>query len=132
MSERAGVQVVRAGDLTATTAQTTGMRRQAAVTPETTGSQGLWVGRVTTPAGTASGWHHHGDCETAIYVAQGRARFSWGAGGAQSAEVGPGDFLAVAPGATHREEALGDEELVLIVARACSGIIVVNVAGPDA
>jgi uncharacterized RmlC-like cupin family protein len=131
MSERPGVQVVRAGTMSEATPQTAGMRREAAVTRETTGSAGLWVGRVTTAPGTASGWHHHGDCETAIYVVQGRARFRWGAGGAERAEVGPGDFLAVAPGATHREEALGDEELVLIVARACSGIVVVNVAGPE-
>ena len=98
MSERAGVQVVRAGALTAATAQTTGMRRQAAVTPETTGSQGLWVGRVTTPAGTASGWHHHGDCETAIYVVQGRARFSWGAGGARARKWAPATSWPWRPG----------------------------------
>ncbi len=108
-----------------------GMRRQAAVSPETTGSKNLWVGLVTTPAGMASAWHHHGDCETAIYVASGRARFSWGPGGHETAEVSPGDFLAVAPNAIHREEALGDEEVVFVVARACSGILVVNVEGPE-
>jgi hypothetical protein len=29
------------------------------------------------------------------------------------------------------EEALGDEDVVFIVARACSGILVVNVEGPE-
>src|SRR5438477_3726143 len=94
-----GVQIIRADQLSSTTAQTPGMRREAAIAPETTGSRGLWVGRVSTPGGTVSGWHHHGDCETAIYVVAGRARFRWGPGGRESAEVGPGDFLAVAPGA---------------------------------
>lgn len=126
-----GVQVIRPDARSAATAQTPGMRREAAIAPETTGSSNLWVGLVTTPAGTVSGWHHHGDCETAIYVVQGRARFRWGPGGGEWAEVGPGDFLAVAPNAVHQEEALGPGELVLVVARACSGILVVNLAGPE-
>jgi uncharacterized RmlC-like cupin family protein len=107
------------------------MKREAGVAPETTGSRNLWMGLVTTPAGMVSGWHHHGDCETGIYMLQGRARFSWGQGGTENAEVGPGDFLAVAPSAIHMEEALGDEDAVFVVARACSGIIVVNVDGPE-
>jgi hypothetical protein len=46
--------------------------------------------------------------------------------------VGPGDFLAVAPEAIHQEEALGDEEFVMVVARGCSGILSVEVDGPQA
>lgn len=126
-----GIQIIHPDQLSMATAQTSGMKREAAVAPETTGSRNLWVGLVTTPAGMASGWHHHGDCETAIYVVKGRTRFSWGKDGKESAEVGPGDFLAVAPGAIHKEEALGDGEAVLVVARACSGVIVVNVSGPE-
>jgi uncharacterized RmlC-like cupin family protein len=45
--------------------------------------------------------------------------------------VGPGDFLAVPPEAIHQEEALGDEEFVMIVARGCSGILSVNMPGPE-
>lgn len=125
-----GVQVVRASQLSSATPQTQGMERAAAVAPETTGSRGLWVGRASTSGGTVGGWHHHGDCETAIYVVSGRARFRWGPGGRESAEVGPGDFLAVAPSAIHQEEALGTEPVVFVVARACDSITVVNVAGP--
>lgn len=125
-----GVQVVRAGQLSSATAQTQGMLREVAVAPETTGSRGIWMGIASTPGGTVNDWHHHGDCETAIYVLAGRARFRWGPGGRASAEVGPGDFLAVAPGAIHQEEALGKEPVVFVVARACSSITVVNVAGP--
>ncbi len=126
-----GIQVIRGDRLSAATAQTAGMRREAAVAPETTGSRNLWVGRTTTPPGTVSGWHHHGDCETAIYVVAGRACFRWGPGGHESAEVGPGDFLAVAPNAVHQEEARGAEPVVLVVVRACSGVLVVNVDGPE-
>jgi uncharacterized RmlC-like cupin family protein len=129
--ESAGVQVVRHTQLSAATAQTPGMTRTAAIARETTGNERLWVGQVFTPPGTVSGWHHHGDCETVIYVVSGQARFLWGPGGQASAEVGPGDFLAVAPGAIHQEEVLGDAPVVLVVARACSGVLVVNVDGPE-
>ncbi len=128
---RGGVQVIRGDRLSLSTAQTPGMTRVAAVAPETTGNRQLWVGLVTTPPGTVSGWHHHGDCETAIYVVSGQARFRWGPGGQMGAEVGPGDFLSVAPNAIHQEEALGDAPVVLVVARACSGVLVVNVDAPE-
>ena len=62
---------------------------------------------------------------------RGRARFSWGPGGAENAEVCPGDFLAVAPHAIHREEALGDEEFVMVIARGCTGLLSVDVHGPE-
>lgn len=128
----AGVRVIRASERSTTTSQTTNMRREAAIEPATgaTGPQ-LWMGLVTTPAGGISGWHHHGDCVSGIYVASGRARFSWGPGGTESAEVGPGDFLAVEPGVIHQEQALGDEPLVLIVARGAAGTLVVNTDGPE-
>jgi uncharacterized RmlC-like cupin family protein len=107
------------------------MQREAAIAPDLTGNRDLWMGLVTTPAGVASGWHHHGDCESGIYVVSGRARFSWGPGGSQSAEVGPGDFLSVPPNVIHKEEAIGDEPFVMVVARGCSETVVVNVQGPE-
>jgi len=128
----AGVRIIRATERSAATAQTTNMRREAAIEPEE-GAPGpqLWMGLVTTPPGGVSGWHHHGSCVSGIYVVSGRARFLWGPGGRESAEVGPGDFLAVAAGAIHQEEALGDEPLVLVVARGAAGTLVVNTTGPE-
>ena len=127
----AAIRIIRASQRSEAAPQTRGMKREAGVAPETTGNQSLWMGLVTTPAGMLSAWHHHGDCETGIYLLQGRARFRWGKGGAESAEVGPGDFLAVAPNAVHMEEALGKEDAVFVVARACREITVVNVEGPE-
>jgi len=126
-----GVRIIRPQERSGATAQSMGMKREAAVSAETTGSQTLWMGLSTTAGGAASAWHHHGDCETGIYVVSGRARFSWGPGGTASAEVGPGDFLAVEPHAVHREEALGDEPVVMVVARGCTGILSVDVEGPE-
>jgi uncharacterized RmlC-like cupin family protein len=126
-----GLKIIRPHERSAATAQTSGMRREAAISPELTGSRTLWVGLVTTLAGASGGWHHHGDCESALYVVSGRGRFRWGRDGAESAEVGAGDFLAVPPNVVHHEEALGDEPLVLVVARGCANSVTVNVPGPD-
>jgi uncharacterized RmlC-like cupin family protein len=127
-----GIRVIRAEQRTITTTQTTNMRRETAIEPEAeaAGPQ-LWMGLVTTPPGAVSGWHHHGACVSGIYIVSGRARFSWGSSGRERAEVGPGDFLAVAPEAIHQEEALDDEPLVMVVARGAAGVLVVNMAGPD-
>lgn len=128
----AGVRIIRPTDRSTATSQTTNMRREAAIEP-VEGAPGpqLWMGLATTPPGGVSGWHHHGDCVSGIYVVSGRARFSWGPGGRESAEVGPGDFLEVAAGAIHQEEALGDEPLVLVVARGAAGTLVVNIEQPE-
>jgi len=148
-----GIKVIHPAQRSTATAQTGGMRREAAISPELTGSQTIWMGLVTTPAGDHGGWHpthqhaihfhprnqrvgvlmrrHHGDCESAIYVVSGRARFRWGSGGNDSAEVSAGDFLSVPPNVIHHEQALGDEPFVMVVARGCANTITVNVDGPD-
>ena len=131
MATNEGVRIVHAHQRSGATQQSGGMKREAGIAPDTTGSQNLWMGLATTPGGMVSGWHHHGHCETGIYMLQGRARFHWGKGGTESAEVASGDFIAVAPGAIHMEETLGDEDAVFVVARACSEVTVVNVDGPE-
>ncbi len=124
------VQVIRPAERSAATTQTTGMRREAAIAPEMTGTTRLWMGLATTPPGSVSAWHHHGDCETGIYILQGRGRFSWGPQGRESAEVSPGDFVCVPPYAVHREEALDAEDFILVLARGCSSVLSVEVPGP--
>jgi uncharacterized RmlC-like cupin family protein len=77
-----------------------------------------------------SGWHHHGEYETSIYVASGALRMKSGPGGSATVEAGPGDFLPVPPGAIHREGNPGADESHLVVVRAGHGPPVVNVDGP--
>jgi len=91
---------------------------------------GLWAGLVRTEAGAVSGWHHHGDYETSIYVAHGRFRIESGPDGRQVVEATPGDFLHVPPGAVHRESNPGDHPSEVVVVRAGHGVSTVNVDGP--
>ena len=127
----AGIRVVRPSERFKGVVQSGSMAREAGVAPETTGSTSIWSGFVTTPAGLKSTVHHHGDCETAIYVIKGRARFLFGEKLEHAIEVGPGDFLFVPPYEIHQEENLSDTEpCELIVSRGCSGILTINVDDP--
>jgi uncharacterized RmlC-like cupin family protein len=127
----AGIKVVRPSERYKGVVQSGSMAREAGVAPETTGATSIWSGYVTTPAGLKSSVHHHGDCETAIYVLRGRALFRFGDKLEHAVEVGPGDFLFVPPFEIHQEENLSDTEpCELIVSRGCSGILTINVDDP--
>lgn len=60
------LRLVRDEDLSEETAQTSGMRRAAAVSGDLVGARDLWMGRTVVPAAASSGNHHHGESETAI------------------------------------------------------------------
>jgi uncharacterized RmlC-like cupin family protein len=91
----------------------------------------MWAGLVRTAAGMVSGWHHHGEYETTVYLISGGLRMEFGPGGGEVVEAAPGDFLYVAPGAVHRESNPADRESQVLVIRSGSGEPVVNVDGPD-
>ena len=104
---------------------TPGMTRERAIEVD-----GLWAGLVRTEPAMTSGWHHHGDYETSIYVANGTLRMESGPGGTEVIDAEPGDFLHVPKGAIHRESNRGEKESHLIVVRAGRGVPTINVDGP--
>lgn len=106
-------------------APTPAMRREEAIATDQT-----WAGVVHTDAGMLSGWHHHGEYESVIYVLTGRMRMESGAGGERVVEAIPGDFLFVPHGAIHREGNPDDVEGTAVVVRSGHGQPVVNVEGP--
>jgi uncharacterized RmlC-like cupin family protein len=93
-------------------------------------ADGLWAGLVRTAPGVSSGWHHHGDYETSIYVAHGTLRMESGPAGSDVVHAASGDFVHVPRGAIHREINDGSEESHLVVVRAGRGAPTVNVDGP--
>jgi uncharacterized RmlC-like cupin family protein len=106
-------------------APTPGMAREEAVVTETT-----WAGTVRTEPGMRSGWHHHGQYESVIYVLVGTMRMESGLEGKSVAEAHPGDFLFVPQWAIHREGNPSDREGLAVVVRSGRGEAVVNVDGP--
>ncbi|WP_322750698.1 MULTISPECIES: cupin domain-containing protein [unclassified Frankia] len=123
------------------TAQTGGMLRFSAISGTTVGSSTLWMGQVHVAPATASGDHHHGDSETAIYVVSGHPQFVFldqnldgepgpSAGREVRVRTSPGDFIFVPPWIPHREENPDpDIEAIVVIARSTQEAIVVNLAG---
>ncbi len=107
--------------------RTPGMTREQAIAVD-----GMWAGLVRTDAYMITGWHHHADYDTTVYVVEGSLRMESGPGGTDVVDVGPGDFVHVPKGAIHREGNPSDEESRVVVVRAGSGPAVVNVDGPAA
>ena len=114
-----------AGDDLSPADPTPGMSRQVALHTES-----MWSGTVDTEAGAVSGWHHHGDHETTLYVVSGRMRLESGPGGSHVVEAGPGDFLRVPAGAVHRESNPSDESARAVIVRCGTGDPTYNVDGP--
>ena len=107
--------------------RTPGMTREQAVAIE-----GMWAGLVRTEAHMITGWHHHADYDTSIYVIDGLLKMESGPGGTEVVEAGPGDFMHVPKGAIHREGNPTDQESRVVVVRAGRGPAVINVDGPAA
>ena len=120
------VRVVREGDLVDGD-PTPGMHRQVVFE-----APSLWAGLVHTDPGATSGWHHHGDHETSLYVVAGTMRLEFGAGGSEVADAGSGEFIHVPAWTVHRESNPGADRSTAVIARAGDGPPTVNVDGPDA
>jgi uncharacterized RmlC-like cupin family protein len=105
---------------------TPGMRRQQAF-----GATGLWAGLVHTDPGATSGWHHHGEHETSLYVISGAMQLDFGPGGASSVRAEAGDFIHVPAHTVHRESNPTEGTSTAVIARAGLGTPTINVPGPD-
>ena len=128
-----GLRVIRAGEASGDTAQTSGMTRAAAISGAQVGARALWMGTTVMAPASRSGDHHHGDSETGIYVVSGHPVFVFrdpASGAMARLETGPGDFVWVPPHIPHREEnPAPDAEAVVVIARSTQEAIVVGVDG---
>lgn len=126
---RIRVHHVRASELSSGTAQTEGMTRLAALSGDSVGSERIWMGETHVAPDTASGNHHHGESETAIFVRSGHPEFVFHDGvGEVRIATDPGDYIFVPPYVPHREENPDpDHPAVVVIARSTQEAIVVNI-----
>jgi uncharacterized RmlC-like cupin family protein len=104
---------------------TTGMNRLEALAED-----GVWLGTVDTEPGVLTGWHHHGDYESYIYVTSGAARFDTYIDGTIVRQDAPvGSFVVVPPHAVHREGSASVDGVRAVLVRIGSGQAVYNVDG---
>ena len=86
-----------------------GIRREEAFA-----KPGLWAGRSTTEPGVTSGWHHHGDAHTVVYVLSGTVVIEFGE---ERVEASEGEFLVIPGGLVHRESTPPDGPSKSVVIR---------------
>jgi len=116
------------------TGQNAAMERAIGVSAPVAGSTNLYSSIVTTAPGGKTRIHHHGPCETSIYIVSGTARYTWGPTGLeQQMAAAAGDFVYIPAGEIHVEEnASADVPLVVVLTRNCPDSNVVYVDdGPD-
>jgi uncharacterized RmlC-like cupin family protein len=104
---------------------TVGMVRQEAFATDQ-----MWSGTARTEPGMVSGWHHHGEYDTTIYVLTGGLTMEFGPEGSNTVEAAPGDFVYVPKGVVHRERNPSREPADLVLVRVGRGESTVNVDGP--
>jgi mannose-6-phosphate isomerase-like protein (cupin superfamily) len=104
--------------------QTPAIRRRQAFATED-----RWVGYVRTQPGEWSGWHHHGETDTYLYVLSGGLEFEYGPGH-ERVSVGRGDFVHMPQRVVHRERTAPGEPGEAILVRIGRGPAVVNVDKP--
>ena len=116
------------------TGQNADTERAIAVSAPVAGSTNLYSSIVTTVPGGKTRIHHHGPCETSIYIVSGSAQYTWGPTGLEhEMSAAAGDFVYIPAGEIHVEEnASTDEPLVVVLTRNCPDSHVVYVdGGPD-
>ena len=94
---------MRSEDFDADTAQTSGMQRFAAISSTLVGSQGICAGYTVIEKNVTTGWHHHGNQETIIYVKSGQAKVRWGPQLQQEALAQAGSFVYIPAFLPHQE-----------------------------
>jgi uncharacterized RmlC-like cupin family protein len=117
---------IRPDERSTSVGQNNDMERSIAVSADRVGSVGLYSSVVTTGPGGRTRIHHHGECETSIFIVSGLARYTWGATGVEEAmEAEAGDFVYIPAGEIHVEEnASPTEPLVVVLTRNCPGSVV--------
>jgi uncharacterized RmlC-like cupin family protein len=117
---------IRPDDRSTSTGQNADMERSIAISSDRVGSVGLYASIVTTAPSAKTRIHHHGECETSIWIVSGRARYTFGPTGLEeSMEAEAGDFVYIAAGEVHVEENASDAEpLVVVISRNCPGSVV--------
>jgi uncharacterized RmlC-like cupin family protein len=120
------VRVFRPGEGSKNTAQTMGMQREELVsTPD------AWVGMVETEPRYTSGWHHHGEYDTYVYVISGELKFDFGETGKESIVAKAGEIAMIPKNTVHRESNPSEQKQVLFGVRVGQGAPVFNVDGPS-
>jgi uncharacterized RmlC-like cupin family protein len=119
------IKMFRPGEGNKKTTQTAGVQRE-----ELVATPNAWVGMVQTEPGFTSGWHHHGDYDTYVYVLSGELKLDFGAAGKESCVAKAGEVAFISKDTVHRESNPSRNQQILFGVRVGQGVPVFNVDGP--
>lgn len=108
------------------TEQSRGMQRGQAFAHD-----GVWAGFSAFSGAATTGWHHHGDYATYAYITEGTMTVEFGKEGAETMQLGAGDFVYIPAQMVHRESVPAEGGAGVVVRVGGEGASVYNVDGPD-
>ena len=114
------IRVVRGGDLSVGD-QSDGIARQMDQVDEH-----VSLALATIGPNVMSGWHHHGDHTSCVYVLKGSLHIDWGPNGREGIDLTAGDFYVVAANTIHREGNRGSDDVQLAAFYLGSGPVLVT------
>ena len=122
---------IRPADRHTTIGQHPGMERSIAISAPTVGARRLYSSIVSTAPGDRTRVHHHGDCETSIYILSGAANYTFGPTGVEEAfDAAAGGDVDEVAGEIHVEANASEvEPLVVVLTRNCPDSHVVYLDG---
>lgn len=130
MSASSKISIIPREAFDASTSQTPGSERLAAISIDGGIETKLWGGLFVVDPGGRTAIHHHGEQDTIAYVLAGTCLVRWGERGEFSAAARSGDFLHVPAWLPHMEiNPSTSEPFRWVVVRSTSVPIVVNL--PD-
>jgi uncharacterized RmlC-like cupin family protein len=97
------ISLIHPADFDASTQQTSGSLRQAAIAAATGVTSALWAGTFLVEPLARTGIHHHGAQDSVVYVLEGESLVRWGTLGEHSATARTGDFLHIPAHLIHQE-----------------------------
>jgi uncharacterized RmlC-like cupin family protein len=115
LTERKEARIIRPLELVSHAREAAGIAQLPAITHELVGSEHLGVGMTILEPGVATGPHHHGDRETAVYLVAGRLSLHSGPRLESVAELEVGDLVFLPPYLPHEEMNPSSEEAAVWV-----------------
>ncbi|MBO1436265.1 cupin domain-containing protein [Meiothermus sp. CFH 77666] len=109
-----GITVIRGGG---NRRQWNGIQYLQGMSAKNVGSTGLSINVATVPPGAIAYAHIHDGFEVMLFVLQGRVKHTFGENLEHEVINQAGDFIYIKPGVPHEVFNIGEEELVVFVAR---------------
>ncbi len=117
VEDLSGITVIRGGG---SQRGWNGILYKQGMSAKNVGSTGLSINVATVPPGAIAYAHIHDGFEVMLFILQGKVKHTYGENLEQEVINQAGDFIYIKPGVPHEVFNIGNEELVVFVARSAA------------